>query len=62
MHLRTTLRVLALAVLVTAPVFAQQTKAKRAAAPAADAPAAAPSAPTGAPQVAPAQRDELTPE
>ncbi|MEY3910872.1 MAG: hypothetical protein RLY37_340, partial [Verrucomicrobiota bacterium] len=29
MHLRTSLRVLALAVLATTPVFAQQTKAKR---------------------------------
>ena len=66
MHLRTTLRVLALAVLVTAPVFAQQTKAKRAAAPAADAPAtpAAATPSTGAPAApgVPAQRDELTPE
>ena len=59
MHLRTTLRVLALAVLTVAPVFAQQTKAKaKPAAPAADAPATvAPGAPG-----APAQRDELTPE
>ena len=63
MHLRTSLRVLALAVLATAPVFAQQTKAKRAAAPAADAPAAAPSTtPTTLVPSAPAQRDELTPE
>ena len=63
MHLRTSLRVLALAVLATAPVFAQQTKAKRAAAPAADAPAASPTAAAPiAPQGAPAQRDELTPE
>ena len=67
MHLRTSLRVLALAVLTAAPVFAQQTKAKRAAAPAADAPAAttaAPAAPTAVVLTggAPAQRDELTPE
>ena len=66
MHLRTSLRVLALAVLVTAPVFAQQTKAKRAAAPAADAPAtpaaATPSNVAPAAPGAPAQRDELTPE
>ena len=67
MHLRTSLRVLALAVLTVAPVFAQQTKAKRAAAPAADAPAAAPAAaPVAAPTTiapgAPIPRDELTPE
>jgi len=65
MHLRTSLRVLALAVLAATPGFAQQTKTKaKAAAPAADSPAAAPvAAPTTlAPQVAPAQRDELTPE
>ena len=63
MHLHTSLCVLALAVLTVAPVFAQQTKAKPAAASATEAPAvAAPSAPTGAPQAAPAQRDELTPE
>jgi len=63
MHLRTSLRVLALAVLTVAPGFAQQTKAKRAAAPAADVPAAPAAAQpvTGAP-AAPAQRDELTPE
>ncbi len=65
MHLRTSLRVLALAVLTVAPGFAQQTKAKRAAAPAVDAPAATTPAVatpgTGAP-VAPAPRDELTPE
>ena len=43
MHLRTSLRVLALAILTAAPVFAQQTKAKRAAAPASKpAPAAKP--------------------
>jgi ATP-dependent Clp protease protease subunit len=59
MHLRTTLRVLTLAVLTVAPVFAQQTKAKaKPAAPAADAPAAPSTAAPGAP----AQRDELTPE
>ena len=62
MHLRTSLRVLALAVLATAPVFAQQTKAKRPAAPATEAPAAAPTTQPIAPQGAPAQRDELTPE
>jgi len=68
MHLRTSLRVLALAVFLTAPGFAQQTKAKRAAAPATDAPAASTAAPQGAPTAvvltggAPAQRDELTPE
>ena len=64
MHLRTSLRVLALAVLTVAPVFAQQTKTKaKAAAPAADAPAAAPvAAPTTLAPGAPAQRDELTPE
>ncbi len=67
MHLRTSLRVLALAVLTVAPVFAQQTKAKpaaapAAAAPAADAPAAAPAAQPIASQAVPAQRDELTPE
>ena len=67
MHLRTSLRVLAVAVLTIAPVFAQQTKAKRAAAPAADAPAAAPAAaPVAAPTTiapgAPIPRDELTPE
>ncbi len=59
MHLRTSLRVLALAVLTVAPVFAQQTKAARADAPAAS---PAPAAPVAAPQGAPAQRDELTPE
>ena len=64
MHLRTTLRVLALAVLTVAPVFAQQTKAKaKPAAPAADAPATpAAAAPSTAAPGAPAQRDELTPE
>jgi ATP-dependent Clp protease protease subunit len=64
MHLRTTLRVLALAVLTVAPVFAQQTKAKaKPAAPAADAPATpAAAAPSAAAPGAPAQRDELTPE
>jgi ATP-dependent Clp protease protease subunit len=65
MHLRTSLRVLALAVLTAAPVFAQQTKAKRAAAPA-DAPAVSPAAQpapaVGAPAAVPAQRDEATPE
>ena len=64
MHLRTSLRVLALAVLTAAPAFAQQTKAKPAAP--ADAPAVSPAAqPTpaaGAPAAAPAQRDETTPE
>ncbi len=59
MHLRTSLRVLALAVLTVAPVFAQQTKAARADTPAAS---PAPAAPVAAPQGAPAQRDELTPE
>ncbi len=67
MHLRTSLRVLALAVLAATPGFAQQTKAKRAAAPAADAPAAAPAAaPVAAPTTiapgVPIPRDELTPE
>jgi ATP-dependent Clp protease protease subunit len=64
MHLRTTLRVLALAVLTVAPVFAQQTKPKaKPAAPAADAPATpAAAAPSTAAPGAPAQRDELTPE
>ena len=64
MHLRTSLRVLALAVLTVAPGFAQQTKTKaKAAAPAADAPAAASAAaPTTLAPGAPAQRDELTPE
>ena len=62
MHLRTSLRVLALAVLTVAPVFAQQTKAKRPAAPATDAPAATPTTQPIAQQGAPAQRDELTPE
>jgi ATP-dependent Clp protease protease subunit len=58
MHLRTSLRVLALAVLAATPGLAQQTKAKSAV----DAPAAAPAAAPTAPQGAPAQRDELTPE
>ena len=58
MHLRTSLRVLALAVLAATPGFAQQTKAKSAV----DAPAAAPAAAPTAPQGAPIQRDELTPE
>lgn len=67
MYLRISLRVLALAVLAAAPGLAQQTKAKRAAAPAADAPApaltAAPVAqPTTIAPGAPIQRDELTPE
>jgi ATP-dependent Clp protease protease subunit len=66
MHLRTSLRVLALAVLAATPGFAQQTKAKRVAAPAADAPTAAPAAPAAAPTTiapgAPIPRDELTPE
>ncbi len=65
MHLRTSLRVLALAVLTVAPVFAQQTKAKRAAAPS-DEPAVSPAAQSapasGVPSSAPAQRDETTPE
>ena len=63
MHLRTSLRALALAVLTTAPMFAQQTKASPAA-PAAAASAAAPAAtqPSSPPQGANAQREELTPE
>ena len=59
MHLRTSLRALALTILTVAPVFAQQTKAKPAAP--GEAPAASPAAP-GAPAGAPAQRDELSPE
>ena len=59
MHLRTSLRALALAILTVAPVFAQQTKAKPAAP--GEAPVASPAAP-GAPAGAPAQRDELSPE
>lgn len=58
MPLRTSLRVLALALLAAAPVAAQQTKA-RPAAPAADAPAGVAAVP--APAI-PAARDELTPE
>jgi len=63
MHLRTSLRILALAVLVATPGFAQQTNTKPAAP--ADASAVSPAsqpAPAAAPAVAPAQRDEPTPE
>jgi ATP-dependent Clp protease protease subunit len=58
MHLRISLRLLALAVFAAAPLAAQQAKAK----PADTAPAPAAAQPAAAPQGAPAQRDELTPE